>query len=367
MVIVFINKKGWNMFSSKLSKVFASLLIVVGLSATITMSAGAAGGPLIDSTPPGGSFDRSYTGEIPLPWEHTVVIVHILDGSGQNESAAPNHFDPYSGVPSLAEFATGERPYIVDWIITSGPYGGSLHDPGTGWGGGSVSDIPYDGGYYGRVAEGLSKAGQLCSNHYWSICDIVLVTYEAPSEAHQRHAMAEAMHLATAGYNLHTVAINPNDCALQPCFEVTPVHPEAEAAHARHQLFSSLLGANGYSAVVDSELAHLAIDEVVLEKFYWTSVDCVGVPYAPHHDSHCDSPPLPEPVDPVDDDCEYVTVNGYVEADCPTGYSDDSETYEGEEEEPCEYVTAPDGGFACVIDDPQDDPTVADDHTTPSS
>lgn len=294
------------MFSSRLTKALAALLLVAGLLAALTVSASAAGGPAFDLTPPGGDTDRHGPTQALLPWKHNVVIVHVLDGSGRGESIAPNYFSPYETAPSLAEFASGQRPYVVDWIITTGPDGSGQGDPttGQGFGGGGVS---YYAAAYGRVAEGLHNAGRFCDNRSWLPCDIVLVTYEAPASAdHQRHAMAQAISLATKGYNLHTVAVNPNACALQPCVEATPTTPESEAFHARHRAFSNLLGANGYSAVADAEQVHLAIDEIAQQGF------------GRHH----------------------YAIEASDTIDC-----DDS-------------ITAPDGSFACPVETTVEDPDV---------
>ena len=292
-------------------RVLAALAVIVAMLATSIGVAGAGVAPEENIRWPGGIDNDYYWDYNPLlPWEHNVVIVDIGYGSD-----AINRFDSDLAVPSLEEFASGHKPYLVDRIISNGPDGYGRSDPITGYGLGSVGSP--DGGTYGYIANGLEQAGDFCNESYWLPCDIILITYQAPaSTVHQRHAMAEAMKLAAAGYSLHTVAISPSD----------------DVDVSDHYNFSALLGALGYHVVATVDEAPDVISEVIQNRYHLSSG---------HY--------FPEPVEPWSDkeDCWNCDAEWETEEDCwaydeECEWEIDSDKPWSDDEDDCE-VHEPDG------------------------
>lgn len=244
------------MFSSKTRKGLAALIAIVGLLAVSVGAAGAAGPDLDMRYGPAGvdSDDGYYWDYYPLPpWQHNVVIVDANRGSDQHDPDGPAWFDPNLAVPSLEEYANGHKQYLVDQIISIGPDGYGQGDPitGQGMGAGGEYENPY-----GDIAVALQSAGSFCNNDWWSACDIVLVTYQAPESLdHQRHAMAEAMRLAADGHRLHTVAIGD------------PTASGEEILANSHYNFSALLGVNGWHAISNADRAADSIQYMIEQRF----------------------------------------------------------------------------------------------------
>ena len=316
------------LLSSKSRKGFLlPLVIVAGLLAATAGVAGAGVAPEENIREPGG-IDNDYHWDYnPLfPWEHNVVIVHI-----DHRSDAFDRFDPYLAVPSLEEFASGDKPYLVDRIISDSPNGYGHSDPITGYGMGA--DGSPDGGTYGYIASGLERADDFCNESYWLPCDIILITYQAPaSTVHQRHAMAEAMNLTAAGYSLHTVAISPND----------------DVDVSDHYNFSALLGALGYHVVATVDEAPDVISEIIQNRYrlradYYQWDDGTERPEHPWDDG------TERPAEPWSDeeDCWNCDAEWETEEDCwaydeQCEWEIDSDEPWSDDEEDCE-VHDPDG------------------------
>ncbi len=311
--------------SSKSRKGFLlSLVIVAGLLAATAGVAGAGGAPEENIREPGGIDNDYYWDYNPLfPWEHNVVIVDANRGSD-----TINRFDTSLAVPSLEEFASGHKPYLVDRIISIGPDGYGRSDPITGYGLGSVGSP--EEGTYGDIALGLSQANDFCEESYWLPCDVVLITYQASaSTVSQRHAMAEAMNLAAGGYSLHTVAISPSN----------------DVDVSDHYNFSALLGALGYHAIATVDEAPDVISDII-QKRYHLSPDYY----------------FPEPTEPWSDeeDCWDCDAEWETEEDCwaydeECEWEIDSDEPWSDDEEDCE-VHDPDGNcYYGPWPDPVDD------------
>lgn len=200
-----------------------ALLATVSGQALAGGPAGLAGPADIDSLAGSGPYHL----ELLNPWEHTVIVVHVTDGDFV-DGGDPVDINEIVGSPE--DYINGRVMPLVDLVIT--------HYEGLGAGywtpHGFFGDKPWSlpdspAGDYGRVAWGLWMARNVC-DLYWSSCDVVLVTYQAPEDPdHRRQAMAEAMLLNQVG-QLHTIAVEDGLNDLD------------------HVEFSSLLGALGNHA-----------------------------------------------------------------------------------------------------------------------
>ncbi len=243
------------MFSKLPKRTLVVLIAVVALLATMVGTAQAAGADSnIDG--PAGIPDYSwgdnypYSGYVLQPWDHAVIIVHVTAGSEPHpEAKNPGIVDVDEAIPTLAEYANGGRPYLVDVVVSIHPNSSSTWSP--------IEDGSYGSGArdnrqdeYGDIAFGLNRAREVCRNEY-GVCDIILVTYELPeSRAYRRHAMAEAMKLVADGAQLHSVVIDlGSECTDElpggGC-QASDLVSKVDPAHVE---FSQLLAATGYHAV----------------------------------------------------------------------------------------------------------------------
>ena len=231
------------------------------------------------------------------PWEHTIVVAHVT--SGANESAGL--VDIYQIVASFADYANGKIPFAVDAVITIDPDSVGIDYPIEGYGNDSERDDRQDS--HGDIALALYQARIACGDAggdgAWVPepipCDVILVTYELPSDSgHRRHAMAEAIRLAADGHQLHTIAIDQGANSADSGEWVSEIDP----AHAQ---FSQLLGANGSTSVSSVLSAPTIIWEMVIRRYYQP------VYYEPDFDDcwDCEEPWYGE------DDCEVYDPDGY--------------------------------------------------------
>lgn len=242
------------MFSNLTRRALIGLLAVVAL---LAMSAGSAmAGPPYD--PPAGLNQPVEYDYRPLePWEHNVVIVHVVDGT-----SPADRVDLSQAVGSANDYINGrsQTAWLVDAIVT-------IHDDGTGgysFPFGFVDKGREEANWLpsfprpnqsGSVATGLDIASQLCDIGWAYVCDVILVTYQAPSDADDRRdAMAEAMKLnASYWKQLHTIAVT------------------TDGSDSDHRDFSSLLGALGNHAW--TEPAGVAgMVGYILDSSFWTPI-----------------------------------------------------------------------------------------------
>ena len=189
----------------------------------------------------------------PSPWEHTVVIVHVLDGVQQLGGEA--QLDDLIG--NIDDYVAGRTRFLVDAVVTlEGSLGGGYYTP-FGFLGNKPWDLPSlaYATKFGPVADGLNAANALCQTQPQTTCEVVLVTYQAPTDPdHRRHAIAEAMKLQTTGAGsarLHTIAVESTGSP-------DPDHVE----------FSRLVGALGnYGWTNPDDVGHLA--KLMIESGFW--------------------------------------------------------------------------------------------------
>ena len=261
------------MFSKLPKRTLVVLIAIVALLATMVGTAQAAGADSNIDGPAGvpdysWEYDYSYFGYVPQPWEHAVIIVHVTAGSEPNPGAKnPGIVDIDEAIPVLAEYASGARPYLVDTIISIHPDSSSTWSPilDGGYGAGSRDSRQDE---YGDIALGLNRAREACWDEH-GVCDVILVTYELPeSQAHRRHAMAEAMKLVASGARLHSVVIDlgsecTNELPEGGCL-ANDLVSKVDPAHVE---FSQLLAATGYHAVTDPFMFRYSLDEIIDQRF----------------------------------------------------------------------------------------------------
>ena len=217
-----------------------------------------------------GGDNYPYSGYVLQPWDHAVIVVHVTAGSEPHpEAKNPGIVDVDEAIPTLAEYADGRRPYLVDAVVSIHPNSSSTWSP--------IEDGSYGSGArdnrqdeYGDIAFGLNRAREVCRNEY-GVCDIILVTYELPeSQAYRRHAMAEAMKLVADGAQLHSVVIDlGSECTDElpggGC-QASDLVSKVDPAHVE---FSQLLAATGYHTVADPFMFRYALDEIIDQRFHW--------------------------------------------------------------------------------------------------
>ncbi len=193
----------------------------------------------------------------PNPWDHTVVIVHVRDGIQQPGGEA--QLDDLIG--NVDDYVAGRTRFLVDAVVTlEGSGGGGYYTPF-----GFMGDKPWNlpslayPTEFGPVADGLNAANALCQTQPQTTCEVILVTYQAPTDPnHRRHAIAEAMKLQTAGAGsarLHTIAVG------------TTGSPDPD-----HVEFSRLVGALGNHSWANPGDVSLGASYMI-ESGFWAITD----------------------------------------------------------------------------------------------
>lgn len=280
------------MFSSKTGRGLLALTLIIGL---LTVSVGAASAAPPFSPPAGIEEDQPdyYEPRVIPAWEHTVVIVHVTDGADPDDLV-----DMALVIGDANDYVNGRAQWLVDVVITVDDGLMSYQAPF-----GFLGDKPWAGlpslskpSTAGSIAHGLNAADAVCHYQWATICDVVLVTYEAPASArHQRQAMAEAMKLnASYANQLHTIAVDKD------------IEPDD------HRRFSSLLGALGnYAWGTADEVARDLIHYVITDSFWVPVYEFGGGP-----DEDWPDEPLCEVYDP-DGNCYYGEDDGPTETSEP--------------------------------------------------
>ena len=268
------------MFINRTAKLLLAVLAVMAIFIP-SVALGAGEGESGQISYPGGPSDRYVSGymDVPLPWDHNVVIVHVGNGKGDFD------LDIDAIAPNLAEYASGQRPYLVDFVISASDCAYSFLNVSadvfeTGVSGWCDEDPAKAEVLEDAIGFGLSEAIKACSRygyrHYQNLnpssCDIVLITHEIPdTQADRVAAMVAAMDVVYYGYRLHTMIIDQDaEVCTTDKDDNCELNPYSDQVDQDHVNFNQLLGAKGVNVVSPNDNAMIGsyLDQIINHSFW---------------------------------------------------------------------------------------------------